>query len=117
MTLFTPNKTSESTTSTLNDRIKRAIKQQGISQKMLAEYLGVERETVTRHLTGKQCNSIALLKAVHKLTGTNYHWLLEGEGVPFPPSSEETTHAQNQREELLRAFQNKMEEEFKKRGL
>lgn len=101
----------------LNDRVKRSLKQKGISQKVVADYLGVERETVTRHLTGKDCNSIELLRTVHTLTGVNYHWLLEGLGEPYPPTTEQSSKAQAQREELWNAFQEKMDEEFKKRGL
>ena len=97
-----------------NDRIKRSLKENRITHDDVGMEMGKTRVNVGVHLTGKECNSVKLLMAVHKLTAANYQWLIDGTGEQYPPKAMNNI---DQRRVDVQLIRDVLADEIKKLGL
>ena len=74
----------------MNNRIKEIRIKKGISQKALANMIGVSDAAVSKIESGTNNPSDRTVKLIVDKLGVNEHWLRTGEGEPFveqlPPS-------------------------------
>ena len=74
------------------DRMRKALRDQGMSVNDMADYLDVRRETISKWLTGKITPSTQTLRVWAMRTGVPYEWLTWSEGYdprdPEPSSSD-----------------------------
>lgn len=64
----------------IGQRIKKLLKEKGISQAELARRIGVSRAAVSEWVRGKSEPSESTLKLIAKEFGVNENWLKTGEG-------------------------------------
>ena len=86
----------------LGDRIKKARKIRGLTQKRLAEELGLSLTAIQYYESGKRTPNNAVVLAIAKVLDVNPHWLLTGEGEMF-------VEKQEGRDELLDKFMQELE--------
>jgi transcriptional regulator with XRE-family HTH domain len=66
---------------TRNERIRLAMTDANVSQKRLAEVLGVRTATISENLnSAKEVDSIKFVMAVAQETGCGFNWLINEEG-------------------------------------
>jgi len=101
-------------THSLNNRIKYAMLETGIQQKDLAEYMGFElpkgQARISQQLSGKDTDSIKLVKAVSELTRANLLWLITGSGKGFDDQAMDETRLRTMDESVnfIKKFQDKI---------
>jgi transcriptional regulator with XRE-family HTH domain len=59
----------------LADRMRKALRQGGVSSMAMADHLGVTRQTVSTWLNGRHRPSTAALRVWASLTGVDFAWL------------------------------------------
>ena len=62
------------------DRLRIFLKAQRLTQKKLAEILGVHEKSVQNHVRGKTIPSLSVLELMAKKVGISPTWLITGEG-------------------------------------
>lgn len=58
--------------------LKKVMKEKNMTQEKLAEFVGVERSTISKYVTNKAEPSLDILCAIKKQLGTSYERLIEG---------------------------------------
>lgn len=66
----------------LPDRMRKTLRHSNESAKSMAEYLGVEPESVSRWINGRSTPSEAVVKLWALRMGVSYNWLKNGETPP-----------------------------------
>jgi excisionase family DNA binding protein len=61
------------------DRMGKALDHAGLTTQEMAEYLGVQRETISRWLNGRSTPSTGMLRAWALRTQVPYEWIESGE--------------------------------------
>ena len=65
----------------MRDRIKQIIEREGMSQSQFADYIGVNRPTLSHVIAGRNNPSIEIMMKIHqKFPKINILWLLDGIG-------------------------------------
>lgn len=70
--------------STLAQRLKQARKEAGLTQRTLAEAVGVKQPVISQLENGENQQSVHIAKIAH-ICGVSALWLSEGEGLKYPP--------------------------------
>ena len=68
------------------DRMRKALRESGMSVQQIADYLGVARNTVSTWINGRIEPSAQTLRLWAMVTGVNYRWLCHGTDGHHPPS-------------------------------
>lgn len=65
----------------LADRLRKALRHGDVGVGEMAEYLGVERNTVSRYINGHTKADVRTLRLWAMRTGVPYEWLLHGDSA------------------------------------
>ena len=66
----------------MRDRIKQIIEREGMSQSQFADFIGVNRPTLSHVIAGRNNPSIEIMMKIHqKFPKINIHWLFDGVGA------------------------------------
>ena len=66
----------------MRERIKQIIEREGMSQSQFADYIGVNRPTLSHVLAGRNNPSLDIMMSIHrKFPKINVHWLFDGIGT------------------------------------
>lgn len=66
------------------DRLRKSLRESGMTVNAMAEYLEVAPETVSRWINGKKPASTQTLRLWAMKTGVNYKWLKTGQETTSP---------------------------------
>jgi transcriptional regulator with XRE-family HTH domain len=75
------------------DRMRKALRDSGISVYAIAGFLGVSRTSVSNWINGRVEPSVMTLRLWAQATGVSYRWLCHGSDGPHPPS--DIMHSRN----------------------
>lgn len=65
----------------MRERIKQIIEREGMSQSQFADFIGVNRPTLSHVLAGRNNPSLDIMMSIHrKFPQINVHWLFDGVG-------------------------------------
>ncbi len=74
-------KSSTSAQNTFSERLKFALKEQGMTQGVLADWTGISQSTISSMATGKIKNiDTPRAEAIAKALSVSFTWLMNGEG-------------------------------------
>jgi transcriptional regulator with XRE-family HTH domain len=77
----------------MRERIKQIIEREGMSQSQFADYIGVNRPTLSHVIAGRNNPSLDIMMSIHRnFPKINVHWLFDGIG---PYEEGDTGHPQN----------------------
>lgn len=101
----------------MRDRIKQIIEREGMSQSQFADYIGVNRPTLSHVIAGRNNPSIEIIMKIHqKFPKINILWLLDGIGdyetktsADYSPNS--LVEEQHTDENLLSSLQSPLDAE------
>ena len=101
----------------MRDRIKQIIEREGMSQSQFADYIGVNRPTLSHVIAGRNNPSIEIMMKIHqRFPKINILWLLDGIGdyetktsVDYSPNS--LVEEQHTDENLLSSSQSPLDAE------
>ena len=66
----------------MRERIKQIIEREGMSQSQFADFIGVNRPTLSHVIAGRNNPSIEIMMKIHqKFPKINIHWLFDGTGA------------------------------------
>lgn len=69
----------------LADRMRKALRESDFNSLEMADYLGVNRQTVAAWLGGKHYPKVGMLRLWAMRTGVDFDWLRDGEGAAWAP--------------------------------
>jgi transcriptional regulator with XRE-family HTH domain len=74
---------------TLTDRMRKSLRSAGLTNEVMADYLGVHRTTISPWLSEKTPPSSQTLRLWAIRCGVSYEWLMTGK--PASPAAEEAS--------------------------
>ena len=91
---------------TIEERLKKIRKDKGLSQKEMAQILGVTTIALSGWETGRVPAGRSRLYMIAEVFGVNIEWLLKGEGPQYksPTDVDEETRRKIEDETLLKLF-------------
>ena len=86
----------------MRERIKQIIEREGMSQSQFADFIGVNRPTLSHVIAGRNNPSIEIVLKIHqKFPKINLTWILDGIG-PYVNGEEEKHFSNNFHEEQIK---------------
>jgi transcriptional regulator with XRE-family HTH domain len=65
----------------INDRIKLILKEQGVTDKKLAQWIGISTGRISQKFKDEVWDSLAELKKISEHTGYRLDWIVTGKGA------------------------------------